>query len=126
MKIAEKAIQKNPHAKLFNMLKMTREALKHRPPTWTSAAPKENTDLSPLAELSRQKKSKVAGGSEVVVISVPCPSRNNRTYTPSEAIAHIENAFTNIENLCKLDNGNRQRSFITAYKQAMIEAVGML
>jgi len=33
MKIAEKAIQKNPHAMLFNMLKMTRKALKHEPPT---------------------------------------------------------------------------------------------
>ena len=38
MKIAERAMQKNPYAELSNMLKLTHEALKHEHPTSTSAA----------------------------------------------------------------------------------------
>jgi hypothetical protein len=87
MKIAQTAMQKNPYAELSNMLKLTREALKHGHPSSTSAAAsKEKTGRPPLAELPRQKKSRIADGSEVVVVSVPRPSGNNTTYTPSEAI----------------------------------------
>ena len=115
----------NPKQALTNSL----TALKKKYNTAKASAATAASAVTPLPP-RQQKKLKVAaaktnetsntGKTKNFDIRLPRPEDGKMTYTPSEAIIHVETASKNVEELSGTTNRNVHRTFLKEFKQKMI------